>query len=72
MSSAQILDLTPTGPLNTLAETIVNNGVIAGQGRFNGMLSWNPTDSPPQSIRPYAAYYGIIGLFRAGYLALRN
>ena len=67
-SANQSLDLTPTGPLNTLASIIVNNGVISGQGRFNGMLSWNPKDNPAQSIRPYAAFYGIIGLFRAGYL----
>ena len=65
----QILDLSPSGPLNKLAFEIQSTGVIStGQSRFHGMLSWQPTDNPPLNIRPYDAYYGIIGMFRAGYL----
>ncbi|MFD2420839.1 hypothetical protein [Amycolatopsis pigmentata] len=65
----QILDLTPSGPLDTLAKQIQSTGVVStGQLRFHGMLSWQPTDTPPLNIRPYDAYYGIIGMFRAGHL----
>jgi len=65
----QILDLSPSGPLNKLAYQIQSTGVIStGQSRFHGMLSWQPTDNPPLNIRPYDAYYGIVGMFRAGYL----
>jgi hypothetical protein len=65
----QILDLSPSGPLNTLANQIQSTGVVGtGQLRFHGMLSWQPTDRQPLNIRPYDAYYGIIGMFRAGYL----
>jgi hypothetical protein len=65
----QILDLSPSGPLNTLAHQIQSTGVVStGQSRFHGMLSWQPTDNPALNIRPYDAYYGIVGMFRAGYL----
>lgn len=65
----QILDLSPSGPLNRLAHQIQSTGVVGtGRPRFHGMLSWQPTDTPPLNIRPYDAYYGIIGMFRAGYL----
>lgn len=64
----QILDLTPSGPLNLVANQIQKAVINTGQLRFRGMLSLQPTDNPPLNIRPYNAYYGIIGAFRAGYL----
>lgn len=64
----QILDLTPSGPLNLLANQLQKAVVATGQLRFRGMLSLQPTDNPPLNIRPYNMYYGIIGAFRAGYL----
>ncbi|MFD2414937.1 hypothetical protein [Amycolatopsis pigmentata] len=44
----QVLDLTPSGPLNKLASQIQSTGVVStGQARFHGMLSWQPTDTRP-------------------------